>query len=447
MVRSDRYVAKWGGTSLANLSQARKVLDIICEDDRRSLVVVSAPGKRFANDHKITDMLLSLHKAQGEKRADLFTRVCERFSDIARILPHHFDPRFELRAIEKKVLPRDQTPDFVASRGEWLMARILAKALEHRGFVFLDATEIMRFNRHGVLDKNHAIKASKMLRHAKARYVIPGFYAGRAGGGVQLLPRGGSDLTGAIVAALARVPVYENWTDVSGMLMADPRIVSNPKTIPWLTYKEVRELSYNGATVLHEDVMLFVRNAKTTIRIGNTNHPDQNGTLIIPDDENIVMLPGRPPGSITGVSGRQGFSTVRMSKAMMNKEVGFLGKVGGVFAEHGVSIEHMPDGIDDLSVIVDTKSFKKKQRVIREQLMDTCRPESFKIEHGFALICVVGKAMAYTPGVVAKLAPAIAAVGANLHCIIQGASEISITIAVAEGDYEKTVRAIYDTCA
>ena len=427
-------VAKFGGSSLSNAEQFRKVRAIIAADPDRKYVIPSAPGKRDQDDFKITDLLYKCHDLARQQLpfAEVFALIAERYLTICRDLGLSLNLQAELSAIEAKIAS-GASADFTASRGEYLNGKILAAYLD---FAFVDPVTVIFFDAQGQFD---AEKTQATLRRELARQpqaVIPGFYGGTPDGQVRTFSRGGSDITGAIVARGVNADLYENWTDVSGFLMADPRIVKNPKPIQSISYRELRELAYMGATVLHEEAIYPVREARIPINIKNTNDPDAPGTLIVKDNGNI-----KSPGSITGIAGHKGFTIIAIEKTLMHSETGYARKLLSVIEEHGISFEHMPSGIDTISVVIADSQLNNKLEKVLADIRRVCQPDAIDVFHNIALIATVGLGMAYTPGIAAKLFTALA--GINVRMIDQGSSEINIIVGVENKDFEEAMRRIY----
>ena len=427
-------VCKFGGSSLADATRISAAADIVRGDKARRYVVVSAPGKRDKKDEKITDLLLRCQK-QGARGLDFspsFRAVKERFEGIVRDLGLDLDLGADFDALEQ-ALQNGATRDFAASRGEYFNAKIFAAEL---GFTFLDAQALIAFDGHGeaLMDESVARLAAAMKGATRA--VIPGFYGSFPDGSVCTFSRGGSDVTGSLVAAAGKAELYENWTDVSGILMADPRIVRDAKTIPAVTYQELRELSYMGATVLHEDAVFPVRSRDIPIRICNTARPQDPGTLI------VSRAPGKA-GTVTGIAGKKGFSAIHVDKDRMNAEIGFGRRVLSVLEELELSFEHLPSGIDTLSAFLETASVKGKENEILAGIQAAVKPDRVHIEAGYALIAVVGRGMVQSPGSAARLFSGLSKAGINVRMIDQGSSEINIIVGVDEGDFERAVEAIY----
>ncbi len=433
-------VAKFGGSSLANASQFRKVEAIIKADPDRRYIVPSAPGKRFAEDHKITDLLYlcQAHVEQGIPFDDVFTIISNRYLEIIKELGLTLDLQPYLDQI-KADIAGGASADYAASRGEYLNGLILADLL---GFTFIDPADIIFFDKTGLLDMELTqSKVSACLsQHPYA--VIPGFYGTDCEGQIKTFSRGGSDITGAIVARGVNADIYENWTDVSGFLMADPRIVPNPKPIEKITYRELRELAYMGATVLHEESIFPVRQAGIPINIKNTNAPEHPGTLIVNDADPVTQT-----GTITGIAGRKDFTVITVEKSLMNAELGFGRKLLSILESNGISFEHMPTGIDTLSVVIADSQLKNKTEKILDEIKQQCKPDSIEISPNMALIATVGRGMAFTPGIAAKIFKALGDEGINVRMINQGSSEINIIVGVETVDFEKAVRAIYNAFA
>lgn len=430
-------VVKFGGSSLADAGQFRKVQTIMLADLNRRYIVPSAPGKRTPDDHKITDLLYLCHAhvQQSIPFNDVFAIIGERYLQIVSDLGLTLDLNPHLNEIKTNIT-RGATPDYVASRGEYLNGIIMANLL---GFEFIDAAEVIFFDENGSFDpeKTQLVISERLKKHSHA--VIPGFYGALPNGEIKTFSRGGSDITGAIVARGVVAEVYENWTDVSGFLMADPRIVKNPKPIATITYRELRELAYMGATVLHEDAIFPVRQAGIPINIKNTNQPDDPGTLIVQDAEPITHK-----GTITGIAGKKNFTIIALEKALMNSELGFGRKLLSVFEVNGISFEHLPSGIDTLSVVIADSQLDKKLDKVLHEIEQQCQPDSLQVYSNMALIATVGRGMAYTPGIAATLFDALYRSEINVRMIDQGSSEINIIVGTENADFEKAVQAIYN---
>lgn len=430
-------VVKFGGSSLASAEQFKKVAAIIKAEPCRRYVVPSAPGKRTKNDTKVTDMLYSCYDAasKGEDITNHFGEIEARYNGIISELGLDFSLADEFEAIKNAFIHKAGR-DFAASRGEYLNGLILA---EYLGFDFIDAAEVIFFNDNGLFDseRTNAVLASELKKHEYA--VIPGFYGSMPNDTIKTFSRGGSDITGSIVARAAECDLYENWTDVDGFLMADPRIVENPRVIGEITYRELRELSYMGATVLHEDAIFPVRFAGIPINIRNTNNPEAHGTLIKSSSDKYDT-----GNVITGVAGKKGFSVITVEKDMMNAEVGFGRRVLEVLENNDICFEHLPSGIDNMSVIINTHELEGRRERILNGICRAVNPESVDIEDGLALVAVVGRAMVKAKGTAARVFKAISGAGINIRMIDQGSSEISIIVGVEEADFENALRAIYN---
>ncbi|MCX7657420.1 MAG: aspartate kinase [Oscillospiraceae bacterium] len=430
-------VVKFGGTSLADAGQFKKVADIILSDKSRRFVVPSAPGKRFSDDIKVTDMLYACYEkaSKGEDFGAAFDAIKERYMSIIRELELDISLEDEFAKIKQGFIGKAGR-DYAASRGEYLSGIVLSKLL---GFNFVDPANYIFFNEQGIFDmeKTNNALGEKLARLSNA--VIPGFYGSMPNDTIKTFSRGGSDITGSIVARAANAEIYENWTDVSGFLIADPRIVPNPEPITAITYRELRELSYMGATVLHEDAIFPVRTAGIPINIRNTNDPSAPGTMIVP-----AAPEGAPKYTITGIAGKKGFSVITIEKDMMNSELGFGRKLLEVIEENGISFEHLPSGIDTMSVIASTASIEGREEKIISDIKDACAPDHVEIEHGLALIAVVGRGMKSTRGVAARIFAALAHAHINIKMIDQGSSELNIIVGVNESDFEEAMRRIYE---
>ena len=429
-------VVKFGGSSLANAAQIRKAAAIIQEKSARRYVVVSAPGKSFPEDTKVTDLLYRCYdRAMAHEEFESVLSIIEgRFADIIKELGVELDLSADFDALREN-LTKHPSADYAASRGEYLNARVISAYL---GYPMLDTADYVRFTADGKYDQEatEALLVPALKKNIKA--VLPGFYGAYPDGTVHTFSRGGSDITGAIVAKAAGAKIYENWTDVSGMLVADPRIVENPKPIESLTYRELRELSYMGAAVLHEDAVFPVRQAGIPINIRNTNARADDGTMI------LHHLPqGFKPKIITGIAGNHGFSVVRIEKTMMNNEVGFGAKVLEIFAEFGLSFEHMPSGIDTLSVVLSTDALTPVKNELMKRLQKETEADVIYVEDEMAIIAVVGHGMVRAKGTAARVLTAIAKSEINIRMIDQGSGELNIIIGVHEKDYITAIRALY----
>lgn len=432
----NTVVTKFGGSSLADASQFKKVKDIVLADKKRKYVVPSAPGKRNSKDKKITDLLYLCHAhvETGIALDDVFKYVRDRYTEIVQELGLEYNIEKHLDIV-KKDLEAGASKGYAASRGEYLNGLILA---EYLGYEFVDAQRVMIFDEDGNLDDEATDKALKDVLGSIERAVIPGFYGADKEGNIITFSRGGSDVTGALVAASTGAVLYENWTDVSGFLMADPRIVENPKGINHITYKELRELSYMGASVLHEEAIFPVIEAGIPINIKNTNRPEDTGTFII---ENTDEKECR---TVTGVAGKKDFTVISIEKAMMNTELGFCRKVLSILEVNNVSFENMPSGIDTVCVVISDSELKNKKDRIVKEIKKSCNPDSILVHPNMALISTVGKGMAKQKGVASKLFTALAQADVNIRMIDQGSSEINILVGIENEDFEKGIKAIYN---
>ncbi|WIF95808.1 aspartate kinase [Caminicella sporogenes] len=430
-------VAKFGGSSLADANQIKKVKDIIFSDKNYRYIVVSAPGKRYENDTKITDLLYLCHAhiKHSVPYNELFDIIKNRFIDIVDNLGLSIDINYHLENIKKRI-NKHESVDYIASRGEYLNGLILA---EYLGYDFIDPTEIIFFDEYGSFDakKTQETVSKRLQKHKYA--VIPGFYGCTPNGKIKTFSRGGSDITGAIIAQAVKAKVYENWTDVSGFLMADPKIIDNPKRIEKITYDELRELSYMGAKVLHEDTIFPVREANIPVNIRNTNEPENPGTIIFNDKNYNIRK-----NSITGIAGKKDFTVIAIQKNFMNSDIGFVRKILSILEANSIPFEHLPSGIDNISLIIESSKLENKIDKIINEINKQCKPDSIDIYENIALIATVGHGMAYTPGIAAKLFSAVAKANVNVRMIDQGSSEINIIIGVENKDFEKAVKAIYN---
>ncbi|MBO5197817.1 MAG: aspartate kinase [Lachnospiraceae bacterium] len=431
-----KKVVKFGGSSLANAEQFQKVGDIIRADVTRRYVVPSAPGKRFSGDEKVTDMLYACY-AKAEEETDFsadLAKIKARYDEIITGLALTISLDKEFAGIEENFKAKAGR-DYAASRGEYLNGIVMAAYL---GYAFVDAAEVIFFDEDGNFESDYTNeKLSERLANVK-RAVIPGFYGSKHDGTVRTFSRGGSDITGSIVARAIHADMYENWTDVSGFLVADPRIIKNPEVIETITYRELRELSYMGASVLHEDAIFPVRKEGIPINIRNTNHPEDKGTLIV---ESTCR---QPKYTITGIAGKKGFCSINIDKAMMNAEVGFGRKVLGVFEKYGISFEHMPSGIDTMTIFVHQDEFEEYEQSVIAGIHRAVQPDTVEMESDLALIAVVGRGMRATRGTAGRIFSALAHAHINVKMIDQGSSELNIIIGVKNADFETAIKAIYD---
>lgn len=431
-----KKVVKFGGSSLASAKQFRKVGDIIRSDKERKYVVPSAPGKRHMHDTKVTDMLYECYDlAEQDKNFDMqLKQIRLRYEEIITGLDLKLSLDKEFEEIAEQ-FRKKAGKEYAASRGEYLNGIIMA---DYLGFAFLDAAEVVIFDENGnfMADKTDELLGKRLEELEYA--VIPGFYGATESGVVRTFSRGGSDVTGSIVSKAAHADVYENWTDVSGFLIADPRIIDRPEGIETITYRELRELAYMGATVLHEDAIFPVRKEGIPINIRNTNAPEDKGTWIV---ESTCQ---KSKYIITGIAGKRGFCSINIEKDMMNSEVGFGRKVLQVFEENGISFEHMPSGIDTLTVFVHQDEFIDKEQKVVAGLHRLTHPDSIDIESDLALIAVVGRGMRSTRGTAGRIFSALAHANVNVKMIDQGSSELNIIIGVSDNDFDAAIKAIYD---
>jgi len=428
---------KFGGSSLSDANQFKKVAEIILSDEARRYVVPSAPGKRFKEDIKVTDMLYTCNDLaeKGENIDEYFEKIKARYDGIIKELgmtDFSLDEEYET---VKKNIQNKAGSNYAASRGEYLNGKILAKYI---GYEFIDAADVIFFNEDGSFneDKTNAVLKGLLKTHQRA--VVPGFYGSMPDGSVRTFSRGGSDITGSIVARACDADIYENWTDVSGFLMADPRIVDDPKPIEVITYRELRELSYMGATVLHEEAVFPVRTAGIPVQIKNTNDPSAPGTLIVPktdviDTEHII----------TGVAGKKNFSVITLEQDMMNSAIGFGRRVLEVFEKRGMVFEHLPSGIDTMSIVLSSSQLEGHRDELMNELFREVEPDCIYIEDNLALLAVVGRGMVSEKGTAARVFKAIAEADINIRMIDQGSSELNIIIGVNEDDLETAMKAIY----
>ena len=430
-------VCKFGGTSMADGNVINGVKKIIDADARRKYVVVSAPGKRYSGDTKVTDLLYACHKELVEKGSckNGFAAVRARFNSLVKELNIPFEINALLDETEAAI-DSERSEDFTASRGEYLCARIVAEVL---GATFIDAKDVIFFNEDGSLNGEKSYKAISFAVSGAERAVIPGFYGKGYDGKVKTFSRGGSDISGSIIARAVNATVYENWTDVSGFLACDPRIVESPVKMKTISYKELRELSYMGANVLHSDSIFPLRKANIPIQIKNTFRPQDAGTSIVPSAKYT------PSGNlVTGVAGKKNFTVIFIEKSHMNAEVGFMCKVLSVLVEEEISIEHIPSGIDTMSLVVESNDLsKEKLETVIEKIKSAVAPDVIRVIEDIALIATVGHGMSSSVGTSARLFNAIAAADINIKMIDQGSSELNRIVGVRNEKKKKCIRAIY----
>lgn len=431
-----KKIVKFGGSSLADATQFKKVAKIVKSDESRRFVVPSAPGKRFKEDIKVTDLLYQAYNAKDKQTfEDTFNKIKKRFQNIIDELKLDLSLEKEFTTI-KKAFQNKIGIDYAASRGEYLNGIVLANYL---GFEFIDPCEVIFIDEHGNYDESMTDPILSERLNTVKNAVIPGFYGSLNDGSktIKTFSRGGSDVTGSIIARNGHVDLYENWTDVSGFLVADPRIVRNPATIGTITYKELRELSYMGASVLHENSIFPIRNEGIPIQIKNTNRPEDEGTLI------VETTCHKPDHVITGIAGRKGFATIMIEKDMMNSEIGFGRKVLRVLEENNLSFEHTPSGIDTMTIVVETDSFIDKEQEILAGIHRAVQPDSIELESDLALIAIVGRGMKDGRGTAAKIFTALANENINIKMIDQGSSELNIIVGVKNIHFNNAIRAIY----
>lgn len=434
----ERIVTKFGGSSLADDRQFKKVRNILELEPARRYLVPSAPGKRYKEDDKITDLLYRCHRlhAEGQDFSADFGKISDRYLSIARALELKVEIAGHLEEVRAGIAA-GRSRDWVASRGEYLNGLLIA---DYLGWRFVDAAKGIRFDEHGNLDEEKTQELLSDLLSDGVPAVVPGFYGANEAGEVVTFSRGGSDITGALVARAVRADVYENWTDVSGFLMADPRIVDNPAEIGSITYRELRELSYMGASVLHEEAMFPVHKAGIPTNIRNTNKPYHPGTFICVNAPNEISVP-----TITGIAGHKGYTVISVEKVMMNNEIGFGRRVLQVLEEEGISFEHVPTGIDSMCVVVSSESLTACRDRVREKLEVLAGPQGNVTFHDhMSIIATVGRGMVHSCGTAARLFNAMSKARINVRMIDQGSGELSIIVGVDDKDFESTIRAIYN---
>ncbi len=432
-----KKVVKFGGSSLASAEQFKKVGDIIRADEARRFVVPSAPGKRNSNDTKVTDLLYKCYRAAEKGHTDfdkVLAEIKARYQEIIDGLGLGLSLEEDFNIIEEK-FKNHAGEEYAASRGEYLNGKIMA---DYLGYEFVDSAKIIRFDGEGQFDMEMTNRLTREYLKDKENAVIPGFYGAMEDGTVKTFSRGGSDITGSIVAGALDADLYENWTDVSGFLVTDPRIIENPKSIDTITYRELRELSYMGATVLHEDAIFPVRKAGIPINIRNTNRPEDAGTMIVEDTCK------KPAYTITGIAGKKGFCSLFIEKSMMNSEIGFGRKVLQVLEKEGISFEHLPSGIDTMTLFIHQDEFAEKEQQVISGIHRAVNPDFMELESDLALIAVVGRGMRSNRGTAARIFAALAHANVNVKMIDQGSSELNVIIGVRNEDFEVAVKAIYD---
>lgn len=433
---NEIIVAKFGGSSLADSKQFKKVKEIIVSDNRRRYIIPSAPGKRDSNDHKVTDLLYMCYQLASHKLNfdEVYGIIEKRIYDIYNDLELQINIEEILYKIKKRI-KGGESKDYIASRGEYLSAILLS---DYLGFEFVDAKDIIQFNDKGYFDSEATQNKIKEILGQIPNAIIPGFYGAKPNGEIVTFSRGGSDITGAIISRGVDAILYENWTDVSGFLMADPRIVDNPKPIETITYKELRELSYMGAPVLHEESIFPVKMAGIPVNIRNTNAIEEPGTTIVDDVSPIMNT-----GTITGIAGKKDFTVISIEKTLMSLEKDFYRKLITVLETNDISIEHMPSSIDSVSLIISNAQLNSKLDKVIEEIRIYCKPDSIISYPNMALIAVVGRGMIRTRGISAKIFTALANAGVNIRMITQGSSELNIIIGVENSDFNTGIAAIY----
>ena len=432
-------VVKFGGSSMADAGQYRKIRDILLADPERKVVIVSAAGKRFKNDHKITDLLYlcHAHTQYGVDCSGIFDMIASRYLEIRDELGIKLDLESEFAALKQRLDEKTVSQDELASRGEYFSAKLMAAYL---GFQFIDAADWIKFNFDGTVDQESTYETlrSQILGIGA---VIPGFYGLMPDGHIRTFSRGGSDITGALAAAALDADVYENWTDVSGILMADPRIVDNPQTIPEVTYDELRELSYSGAQVLHEGTIFPVREKNIPLNIRNTNAPNDPGTMIMERFDHDTD----PHRFITGITGKKDFTVISLSKRGMSGQVGVLRKILTVLERHDVPVDYVPNGIDCVSVVMPTESIASCLYTVLGELQKEVEPDKLDVHDQIAVVAAVGRKMAYRPGISGAIFAALGEQGINIRMINQGPDELNIIFGVDNRDFAAAIRVLYNS--
>ena len=431
-------VVKFGGSSMADAGQYRKVRDILLADPERRVVIVSAAGKRFSGDHKLTDLLYLCysHVKYGVDCSLIFDMIKSRYLGIQNALGLSVDLEPELNELKNRVAAKQVTREELVSRGEYFSAKLMAAYL---GFQFIDAADWVKFNMDGTVNQEETYGALQERMIPGMGVVIPGFYGSMPDGAIHTFSRGGSDITGSLAAAALDADVYENWTDVSGILMADPRIVPNPQAIPEVTYDELRELSYSGAQVLHEDSIFPVREKNIPVNIRNTNDPEAPGTMIRESFEEDHD----PDRFITGITGKKDFSIISLSKRGMSNQVGVLYKVLKVLVRHKISVDYVPNGIDNVSVVLPTKAIEKELYTIMSEIQMEAEPDTLEVHHNIAVVAAVGRKMAFRPGISGKIFAALGESGINIRMINQGPDELNIIFGVDNKDFDSAIKVLY----
>ena len=433
-------VTKFGGSSMADAGQYRKVKDIIQADRERRVVIVSAAGKRFGGDHKLTDLLYLCyaHIQYGVACDSVFDMITSRYLQIRDELELQLDLESEFAKLKQRLEAKKVSQDELVSRGEYFSAKLMAAYL---GFQFLDASQWVKFNLDGSVDQEVSYDLLKQKADLSKGVVTPGFYGVMPNGTVKTFSRGGSDITGALAAAALDADVYENWTDVSGILMADPRIVPDPQPIPEVTYDELRELSYSGAQVLHEGTIFPVREKNIPLNIRNTNDPDDPGTMI----KEAFATESDPNRFITGITGKKDYTIISMSKRGMGNEVGTLRKVLSVLERHNISVDYVPNGIDNVSVVVSSASVEPCLYNVLSEIQRDAQPDNLQVHDKIAVVAAVGRRMAFRPGVSGKVFAALGEAGINIRMINQGPDELNIIFGVDNRDFAEAIRVLYNS--
>ena len=433
-------VAKFGGSSMADAGQYKKIRDILLSDPARRVIVVSAAGKRDKNDHKITDLLYlcHAHTQYGVDCTGVFEMITSRYLEIRDELNIDLDLETEFAALKKRLDSKSVTQDELVSRGEYFSAKLMAAFL---GFQFIDSANWVKFKFDGTVDQESSYEALRNLVVLGQGAVIPGFYGLMPDGHIRTFTRGGSDITGALAAAALNADVYENWTDVSGILMADPRIVDDPQAIPEVTYDELRELSYSGAQVLHEGTIFPVREKNIPLNIRNTNAPEDNGTMI----KEKFDSPSDPDRFITGITGKKDFTIISLSKRGMGGEVGVLRKVLSVLERHKISVDYVPNGIDNVSVVMPTESIASSLYTVMAEIQRDVEPDTLDVHDQIAVVAAVGRKMAFRPGISGKIFAALGEANINIRMINQGPDELNIIFGVDNRDFKEAIRVLYES--
>ena len=432
-------VTKFGGSSMADAGQYRKIRDIIRTDPQRRVVVVSAAGKRFKEDHKITDLLYLCHAHVrfGVDCSNIYEMIVSRYLQIRDELGLDVPLEEEFSLLKKRLDQNQVTEDELVSRGEYFSAKLMAAFL---GFQFVDAEDWVRFRLDGSVDREETYKLLRDLASCSG-VVTPGFYGKMPDGHIKTFSRGGSDITGALAAAALDADVYENWTDVSGILMADPRIVENPQPIPEVTYDELRELSVSGAQVLHEGTIFPVREKDIPLNIRNTNAPQDPVTVI----QERFDTDDHPQRFITGITGKKDFSVVSLTKRGFSGEVGFLRRVLTIFERHNISIDYVPNGVDNVSVLVPTEVVAPKLYAILGDIQKEIQPDTLEVFDQIAVVAAVGRRMAHRPGISGQIFASLGDAGINIRMIIQSPYELNIIFGVDNRDFAKAIQVLYDS--